>query len=55
MEMEVQPTGAAGAVPSQRENELEEKLSKRTMLLALFIALSLAELLIVVELVRQTN
>lgn len=55
MEMENPPTGSAGPVATQREAELAEKLSKRTMLLGLFIALSMAELLIVIELARQTS
>lgn len=38
---------------SPREVELEAKLNKRTMLLSLFVALSLTELLVVFQLVRH--
>jgi len=55
MDMENPPTGSTALVATQREADLAEKLSKRTMLLALFIALSMAELLIVIELARQTS
>lgn len=55
MEIELEPAGVSGPAISQRETELEDKLAKRTMLLALFIALSVAELLIVIEMFRQTS
>lgn len=55
MEIDIEPAGTAGTAASQREIELEEKLGKRTMFLALFIALSMTELLVMVEMFRQAN
>jgi hypothetical protein len=45
----VQPTG------SQREQELEAKLNRRTMWAGLFAFIAVTELIIMVEVVRQAS
>jgi hypothetical protein len=53
MNVEADPTVAPAG--SQREMDLEAKLSKRTLLLGLFVFLAATELLVMIELVRQTS
>jgi len=55
MNMDVEPSRATAPAGSQREIDLEAKLQKRTMLLALFVALAATELLVMVEMIRQAG
>jgi len=57
MDLEIEPelSGAATQAGSQREMDLEAKLSKRTLLLTLFVVLALTELLVMVEVLRHAT